>query len=111
MKVGDIGETVEVRMETPLLETRNGTQSVNVSGDLLRSVPLTERREWYGALAVVPGVVTSEPPGLKFISPQPPPPPPPPLQPAAPPAPAPPRPARTYLRRTLATPDAIHTQT
>jgi hypothetical protein len=60
MKVGSIGETVEVRMETPLLETRNGSQSVNVSGDLLRSVPLSERREWYGALAVVPGVVTSE---------------------------------------------------
>ncbi len=67
MKVGAIGETVEVRMETPLLDTRNGAQSVNVSGDLLRSVPLTERREWYGALAVVPGVVTSESSGLKFI--------------------------------------------
>ena len=46
MKVGGIGETVEVRMETPLLETRHGSPSVNVSGGLLRSVPLTERREW-----------------------------------------------------------------
>ncbi len=53
MKVGGIGETVEVRTETPLLETRNGTQSVNVSGELLRHVPLTERREWYGALGVL----------------------------------------------------------
>jgi hypothetical protein len=60
MRVGAIGETVEVRMETPLLETRHGSQAVNVSGELLRSVPLTERREWYGALAVAPGVVTSE---------------------------------------------------
>ena len=67
MKVGGIGETVEVRTETPLLETRNGSQSVNVSGDLLRSVPLTERREWYGALGVVPGVVTSEFSGSKLL--------------------------------------------
>jgi hypothetical protein len=67
MKVGGVGETVEVRLETPLLETRNGAQSVNVSGDLLRSVPLTERREWYGALGVVPGVVTSEFSGIKLL--------------------------------------------
>jgi hypothetical protein len=67
MKVGAIGETVEVRLETPLLETRNGSQSVNVSGELLRSVPLTERREWYGALVVAPGVVTSEISGSKLF--------------------------------------------
>ena len=60
MTVGGIGETVEVRMETPLLETRHGGHAVNVSGDLLRGVPLTERREWYGALAAVPGVVTAD---------------------------------------------------
>jgi hypothetical protein len=67
MKVGAIGEIVEVRMETPLLETRNGSQAVNVSGELLRRVPLTERREWYGALAVAPGVVTSEFSGSKLF--------------------------------------------
>ncbi|HEX9367956.1 MAG TPA: TonB-dependent receptor, partial [Vicinamibacterales bacterium] len=67
MKIGAIGETVEVRMETPLLETRNGSQSVNVSGDLVRSVPLTERREWYGALGVVPGVVTADFNGSKLF--------------------------------------------
>jgi hypothetical protein len=67
MKIGGIGETIEVRTETPLLETRNGSQSVNVSGDLLRSVPLTERREWYGALAVTPGVVTADFAGSKLF--------------------------------------------
>jgi len=67
MKVGAVGETVEVRAETPLLETRNGSQSVNVSGELLRAVPLTERREWYGALTVTPGVVTADFSGLKLI--------------------------------------------
>ena len=67
MSVGAIGETVEVRMDTPLLETRNGSQSVNVSGELLRGVPLSERREWYGALAVTPGVVTADYAGSKLF--------------------------------------------
>jgi hypothetical protein len=67
MKVGAIGETVEVRVETPLLETRHGGQAVNVGGELLRGVPLSERREWFGALAAVPGVVTSEFAGTKLF--------------------------------------------
>jgi hypothetical protein len=60
MKVGDVGETIQVRMETPLLETRNGAQAVNVSGDLLRGIPRTERREWFGALALAPGVIAAD---------------------------------------------------
>jgi hypothetical protein len=67
MNVGDVNETLEVRAETPLLETRNGTQAVNVSGELLRSVPLSERREWYGSLAVAPGVTTADYAGSKLI--------------------------------------------
>lgn len=67
MTVGAIGETVEVRLDTPLLETRHGSQAVNVGGDLLGSVPLSERREWYGALAAIPGVVTSEFGGSKLF--------------------------------------------
>lgn len=67
MKVGTVGETVEVRAETPLLETSSGGQSVNVSGELLRSLPLTEGREWYGALGLAPGVVTSEFSGSKLF--------------------------------------------
>jgi hypothetical protein len=59
LTVGAIGETIEVTAETPLLETRNGAQSVNVSGTLLRDIPLTERREWFGALALAPGVTTA----------------------------------------------------
>ena len=67
MTIGAVGETVEVRMDTPLLETRHGSQAVNVSGDLLGGVPLSERREWYGALAAIPGVVTSEFGGSKLF--------------------------------------------
>ena len=67
MAIGGIGETIEVRQDTPLLETRSGGHAVNVSGELLRAVPLSERREWYGALAVAPGVVTSDFSGSRLI--------------------------------------------
>lgn len=67
MKVGSVDETIEVRQETPLLETRNGMQAVNVSGELLRSVPLSGRREWFSALTVAPGVITSEYSGSKLF--------------------------------------------
>jgi hypothetical protein len=60
MKVGGIDETVRVTADTPLLETQNAVRSVNVSGELLRATPLSERREWYAALALAPGVTTAE---------------------------------------------------
>ena len=67
MKVGAIGETIEVRVETPLLETRNATQAVNISGELLRGVPLSEQREWYGALNLTPGVTVTDFSGTKMF--------------------------------------------
>jgi hypothetical protein len=60
MTVGAITEIVEVKQDTPLLESQNAVQSVNVSGELLRGMPLSERREWFGALALSPGVTTSQ---------------------------------------------------
>jgi hypothetical protein len=60
MTVGAIDETVQVRGETPLLETSQATRAVNISGELLRATPLSERREWYSALALAPGVTTAE---------------------------------------------------
>ncbi len=67
MKLGAIGETIEVRIESPLLETKNATRAVNVSGELLRSLPLSEQREWHGALALAPGVTTSDFGGKLFF--------------------------------------------
>jgi carboxypeptidase family protein len=60
MRVGAIDETVEVRREAPLIETQDAGQSVNVSGDLLRNIPLLERHEWFGALTITPGVTSAE---------------------------------------------------
>jgi hypothetical protein len=56
LRVGGVDETVEVRQETPLLETEHAGQSVNISGEILRAIPLTERREWHGAFTLAPGV-------------------------------------------------------
>ncbi len=60
MNVGSVDETIEVRHETPLLETQSGGHTVNISGELLRSMPLSERREWFGAMTLAPGVTTAE---------------------------------------------------
>jgi hypothetical protein len=58
MKVGAVDETIEVTQDTPLLETERAGQAVNISGELLRTVPTLERREWLGALALAPGVTS-----------------------------------------------------
>ncbi len=60
MTVGGIDETVVVSEAAPLLDTRSGGHAVNISGELLRSLPLSERREWFGALLLAPGVTSSE---------------------------------------------------
>ncbi|HWW83241.1 MAG TPA: TonB-dependent receptor [Vicinamibacterales bacterium] len=60
MALGSISETIDVVQEAPLLESRNAVQAVNISGELARSMPLSERREWFGALALAPGVTSSE---------------------------------------------------
>jgi hypothetical protein len=60
MSLGDITELIEVTEETPLLETKTAVHAVNVSGELERALPLSERREWFGALTLAPGVTSSE---------------------------------------------------
>ena len=41
MSIGALTDTIEVRVETPMLEARSVEQSVNISGDFQRSVPLS----------------------------------------------------------------------
>lgn len=67
MKVGGIGESIEVRQDASLLETRNGAQAVNLSGELVNALPLFEKREWFGALALAPGVTIADFVGDKMI--------------------------------------------
>jgi hypothetical protein len=60
MTAGAVHETVEVRADTPLLESRTAAQGVNISGDLQRALPLSALRTWADALTLVPGVTTSQ---------------------------------------------------
>lgn len=59
LKVGSLKETIEVSGETPLIETQSAEQSVNLSGDLLRNLPLSGRHEWSDALQITPGIISA----------------------------------------------------
>jgi hypothetical protein len=60
MPIGPIEESVTVPAEPPLLETSSAGQSVNVSGELQRSLPLAARRHWSEFLRLVPGTVSTD---------------------------------------------------
>ena len=56
LAVGGVNQTVEVTAgDVPLLETVSTEQAVNVSGEMVRSLPLTGRREWSDTLQLTPG--------------------------------------------------------
>lgn len=57
MRVGNLQETVQVTVESPLLEVQKATTSVNVDGELQRALPLTSRKQFADFLEVTPGVV------------------------------------------------------
>jgi hypothetical protein len=59
LKVGSQSQTVEVSGDAPLIETQSAEQSVNLSGDLLRNLPLSGRHEWSDALQVTPGIISA----------------------------------------------------
>lgn len=56
MSIGALEQVIEVKAETPLLETQRATTSVNISGDFQRDLPLTSRRQFSDFLEVTPGV-------------------------------------------------------
>jgi hypothetical protein len=60
LKVGSLTETVEVKGDSPLLETTRAVQAVNVSGELQRSLPLAARRHWSEFLRIAPGAVATD---------------------------------------------------
>ena len=60
MTIGSRTEVVEIRGETPLLESRSAAQGINISGDLQRAVPLSGRRHFADALLLVPGSASQE---------------------------------------------------
>ncbi len=52
-------ETVEVAGDPPLIDTQNPEQAVNLSGELLRNVPITGRHDWSDSLQITPGITSA----------------------------------------------------
>jgi hypothetical protein len=60
LRIGPTAEVVTVDADTPLLESRTAIQAVNISGDLHRSLPLSNSRTWGDFLQMAPGVVITQ---------------------------------------------------
>src|SRR5262249_6375503 len=60
LKVGGISEVLEVKGDSPMIESVRAVQAVNISGDLQRALPLSALRTWADALTLVPGVATTQ---------------------------------------------------
>ncbi len=59
LQVGSLSETVTVRGDTPMLEVAKSEQNVNISGELVRALPLTGRRDWSDTLQLAPGTLSA----------------------------------------------------
>jgi hypothetical protein len=60
LQVGNGNQPVEVTAgDTPLLETVSAEQAVDLSGELVRNLPLTGRREWSDTLQLTPGILSA----------------------------------------------------
>jgi hypothetical protein len=58
MKIGNVAETIDVKADAPLLESKSAVQGINISGEFQRSVPLAGRRDWADFMLLTPGVVS-----------------------------------------------------
>ncbi|MGO4209321.1 TonB-dependent receptor [Terriglobus sp. 2YAB30_2] len=59
LNIGSQSQSVEVSGEAPLIDTQNAEQAVNLSGELLRNVPITGRHDWSDSLQLTPGIVSA----------------------------------------------------
>ena len=59
LQLGSQTETVKVSGNAPLIDTENAEQAVNLSGGLLRNVPITGRHDWSDSLQVTPGIISA----------------------------------------------------
>ena len=59
LSVGSQAQTVEVSGDAPLIDTQSAEQAVNLSGELLRSVPITGRHDWSDSLQITPGIISA----------------------------------------------------
>jgi outer membrane receptor protein involved in Fe transport len=70
LEVGGLEETVEVRMETPLLQTDRADTGRTIEGRQVTDLPLGQARNFQGMWATVPGTVPLTRPHSQFFNPQ-----------------------------------------
>lgn len=59
LEIGGLAETLTVKGESPMLEVTKAEQNVNISGELVRALPLTGRRDWSDVLQLAPGTLSA----------------------------------------------------
>jgi Carboxypeptidase regulatory-like domain len=60
MAIGAIKDTVTVTAGAPMLESRNATQAINVTGAFQAALPTSAAADWSDVLLLAPGVVSSQ---------------------------------------------------
>ena len=59
LKIGSESQTVKVSGDAPLIDTQSAEQATNLSGEFLRSIPVTGRHDWSDSLQVTPGIISA----------------------------------------------------
>ena len=59
LNVGSQSQVVEVSGDAPVIDTQSAEQAINLSGELLRSVPITGRHDWSDSLQITPGIISA----------------------------------------------------
>ena len=59
LSIGSESQSVEVSGDAPLIDTQSAEQAVNLSGELLRNIPITGRHDWSDSLQITPGIVSA----------------------------------------------------
>ncbi len=59
LKIGSETQSVQVSGDAPLIDTQSAEQAVNLSGELLRNIPITGRHDWSDSLQITPGIVSA----------------------------------------------------
>jgi hypothetical protein len=59
LNIGSASQTVQVTGEAPIIDTQSAEQATNLSGELLRRVPITGRHDWSDSLQITPGIISA----------------------------------------------------
>ncbi len=59
LRIGSEAESVQVSGDAPVIDTQSAEQAINLSGELLRNIPVTGRHDWSDSLQITPGIISA----------------------------------------------------